>query len=295
MKLFLSFTSQDRNHPIFNRLLADLKSRELDLWMGEEKIRSGDNIFEKIKKGIDSTDYFLYVLSKNGTENYWMSNEYNLAYVSQLSRQTLQIIPIIIDQFRLPPFIRDSQNINLASDYEAGIKTLFDRLLLNKDDLIAQFEIDKSIKRSSIIQVSSKIWEELIKELSRKPERLKKLDRRKFEELVAHLFDKFGYSVELTQKTRDGGRDVIAVKSKEVNVKYLIECKRPDPGGYVGIRPVRELYGVKTDEKATKAILATTAYFSKDALLFFDNHKWELEPRDYHGLLEWLNNYLIIK
>ena len=86
---------------------------------------------------------------------------------------------------------------------------------------------------------------------------------------MAELFFGFGYDVELTAKTRDGGRDIIAIKRAEANVKYLIECKRPDPGGYVGVRPVRELYGMKTHEGATKAILATTAYFSQDAMPFF--------------------------
>jgi HJR/Mrr/RecB family endonuclease len=106
------------------------------------------------------------------------------------------------------------------------------------------------------------------------------------------LFDGFGYKVELTAQTRDGGRDVIAIGGQEVEGKYLIECKRPDPGRRVGIRPVRELFGVKTDEHATKAILATTAYFTRDALLFFDRHKWELEPRDFDGLMNWISAYL---
>jgi len=74
-------------------------------------------------------------------------------------------------------------------------------------------------------------------------------------------------------------------------LKYLIECKRPDEGNKIGIRPVRELLGVKQDEKATKAILATTSYFSKDALQFFDRNKWELEPKDFDGLMKWIALY----
>jgi len=113
--------------------------------------------------------------------------------------------------------------------------------------------------------------------------------------MVAELFDGFGFEVELTKQTRDGGRDVIAVTHEIVSAKYLIECKRPDPGGHVGVSAVRELYGVKVHEGATKGILATTAYFSKDALLLFDDHKWELEPTDYDGLLKWISEYLTVK
>ena len=121
------------------------------------------------------------------------------------------------------------------------------------------------------------------------------VDWRRFEELVAELFRGFGYTVELTKQTRDGGKDIIAIKRAEVQVKYLIECKRPDPGGLVGVCPVRELLGVWQDEKATKAILATTAYFSKPAKVLFDKHPWILEPKEYDDIKKWIDLYMNIK
>ena len=56
-------------------------------------------------------------------------------------------------------------------------------------------------------------------------------------------------------------------------MKYLIECKRPNHGNLIGVRPVRELLGVKYDEKATKAILATTTSFTPDAKLYFERNR----------------------
>ena len=52
--------------------------------------------------------------------------------------------------------------------------------------------------------------------LKRDPSQLCEIDRRVFEELVAELFDGFGYAVELTARTRDGGRDMIAVGQKDL-------------------------------------------------------------------------------
>jgi len=40
---------------------------------------------------------------------------------------------------------------------------------------------------------------------------------------------RFGYEVELTKKTRDGGYDVVAVGRKQVDVRFLIECKMYAP------------------------------------------------------------------
>lgn len=158
-----------------------------------------------------------------------------------------------------------------------------------KENKIADLNIDLGI-----IQTSNRISELIIKKISQNPQKLKYLDRRLFEEIIAEFFDKFGYNVELTSPTRDGGRDVIAIKHKEVKVKYLIECKRPDPHNKIGIEPVRALYGIKTDEKATKAILATTTSFTKPAMVMFNNHEWEMEPRDYDGIVIWVKEYMKI-
>jgi len=68
----------------------------------------------------------------------------------------------------------------------------------------------------------------------------------------------------------------------------LIECKRYDPKNKVGVSIVRELYGVKNHEKATKGILATTSYLSDEAQEFIDDHFWELEARDHRGVIDWV-------
>jgi hypothetical protein len=121
-----------------------------------------------------------------------------------------------------------------------------------------------------------------------KPSELFDLSPRHFEELVAEIWRKFGYRVELTSQTRDGGRDIIALKEAEVNLRFLIECKRYQRQHKVGVQMVRSLYGVKVDECATKAILATTSTFTKAANDLFKRHVWELEPRDYDGVVDWI-------
>lgn len=145
-----------------------------------------------------------------------------------------------------------------------------------------------------IINVSNAVSEELVAKLKKQPELLRHLNSRLFEQLVAEFYRKFGYDVELTKYTRDGGVDVIAIKHAEVDVKYLIQCKHSPKMRRIGIRPVRELYGVKTAQNATKAILATTTTFTKDAMLFFEQRIWELEPRDREGIMQWVDQYLEI-
>ena len=135
---------------------------------------------------------------------------------------------------------------------------------------------------------------ELIRFFAARPDQLKTIDRRKFEELVAELFSGFGFEVELTAQTKDGGKDIVAVKRRPFHQRFLIECKRPNPGNPVTVAQVRQLLGVKHHEKASKAILATTTHFSCDAKLFLSEHHWELEGKDFDGLLEWIEDYLLL-
>ncbi len=113
---------------------------------------------------------------------------------------------------------------------------------------------------------------------------------------MAELFDGFGYSVELTARTRDGGRDIIAIGLKDqIHTKYLIECKRPDPGHPIGVGFVRQLLGVVEDERATKGLLVATTYFSSDARALEERNEWRLELKDYEQVLDWIAQCVQLK
>ena len=79
------------------------------------------------------------------------------------------------------------------------------------------FEFDLTVGTPPIISVVSFVDERLISELYRDPIQLKTIDRHRFEEVVAQLFHGFGYDVELTKRTRDGGKDIIAISRRDFN------------------------------------------------------------------------------
>lgn len=159
-----------------------------------------------------------------------------------------------------------------------------------------QFNIPDAKEPNSIILISDLLGKKLIEYFRKYPDELRNIHRRKFEEFIAELFTGFGYDVELTQKTRDGGKDIIAVKStNDISSKYLIECKRPDIGNPVGVGVVRELMGVKSDERATMAIAVTTTHFTPDARQFYQRNRWELELKEYKDILGWIEQYMKIQ
>jgi Restriction endonuclease len=122
-----------------------------------------------------------------------------------------------------------------------------------------------------------------------------KTDWRVFEEIVAEIFRKFGYEIELTKRTRDGGKDIIALRKSgdEVVERLLIECKHWQ--SKIDVKPIRSLIGVAVSQKElpTGIILATTSTFTKDAKEIEINPSIsiELDLKDYNDVLNWIGDY----
>jgi restriction system protein len=133
--------------------------------------------------------------------------------------------------------------------------------------------------------------ENIIRRLAEQPNLLYSIHPRKFEEVIAEVFQKNGFDVELTRTTRDGGKDIIAVyKRMGISTKYVIECKRYSKENKVSLAIVQRLLGVKIATAANKGILATTSTFTRDAIIFTSNHLWDLELKDYNDIVSWLKS-----
>jgi restriction endonuclease Mrr len=155
----------------------------------------------------------------------------------------------------------------------------------------SEFDTNAQIGQNTIIEISSVIDAKLIEYFRQNPKRLYELHPRQFEELIAELFDGFGFDVELTKWTRDGGYDIVAIGHRIIKLKCLIECKRYKKEHNIGVSTVRALHGVTVTQGANKGILATTTFFSKPAKEYFEHNRWILEGRDFDGLVQWLDEY----
>lgn len=88
---------------------------------------------------------------------------------------------------------------------------------------------------------------------------------REFEEVIGEAYKRQGYQVELRGGNGpDGGIDLIMKKNGEM---VLVQCKHWE-AEQVGVKIVRELYGVVAAEGATKGIIVTTGHFTRDAEIF---------------------------
>jgi restriction system protein len=92
-----------------------------------------------------------------------------------------------------------------------------------------------------------------------------------FEHLTRQLFEAMGMKSWATQASKDDGVDAVAVNEDPVfGGLCIIQAKRYR--GAVGVEAVRALAGVMEDKRATKGIMVTTSWVTKEGHAFASRH-----------------------
>jgi cold shock CspA family protein len=160
--------------------------------------------------------------------------------------------------------------------------TIFDR---SNSAAQARFEL------SSVTEIS----QHLIDQLKKHPEGLYEISDSKFEELVAELYRREGYTAAWTGKGSDGGKDILVSRNDGfTSCLYYVECKKHAPDNPVGVEVVKKLHATVLGDRCNGGIVVTTAKrFTKPAMDFSgkvnnNHHVTLLNLKPYQELLGWI-------
>jgi hypothetical protein len=119
---FVSHSTKDK--PFVRKLASDLVASGVKVWIDEQNILVGDSIPEKIAQGLAESDFFLIVLSKNSVNSEWVRKELNSAIVHEIERRKVTILPIKLDDAKMPETIKDKLYADFSKSYEEGLEKL---------------------------------------------------------------------------------------------------------------------------------------------------------------------------
>ena len=127
----------------------------------------------------------------------------------------------------------------------------------------------------------------LYEQFLRDPDLVYAVEPWEFERFVADVFRSHGFNANVTQKTRDGGKDIVAdFEMGGVLYTTYFECKRYNPRRPVGVNVVRELFSVLQKECVDKGVIVTTSYFTRDAKEEVKQLNGRIKLIDYDELLQ---------
>jgi Restriction endonuclease/DnaB-like helicase N terminal domain len=130
----------------------------------------------------------------------------------------------------------------------------------------------------------------LLEEILEEGSFLDRLHWRAFEELVADLLEKDGYRVQLGPGTKDGGKDIIAMKELEGHGWFMSvwQAKKLKPEKKVELSVIRELADTRQKQNASKGIIVTSTYLTRGALDRVTEDRFLLGKVDRDDLMQWV-------
>lgn len=106
-------------------------------------------------------------------------------------------------------------------------------------------------------------------------ELLRSLEWKRFEELVCAYIRQLGHEARPTRLGADGGVDVEVLDPATQQVAMIVQCKAWN-AYQVGIKSVRELYGVMAATKVHQCAFFTSGTYTAEALAFGKEHDVDL-------------------
>lgn len=101
--LFISYAYEDR--AFVERLGGDLRVQGLHVWIDLWEMRVGDSIAQKIKQGVEESDYLVIVLSPNSVRSDWVQTEFSSDLTQDLNDRSVKILPVLFRDCNIPPLL----------------------------------------------------------------------------------------------------------------------------------------------------------------------------------------------
>jgi TIR domain-containing protein len=90
----------------------------------------GDSLIDKIESAIRDMDFLAAIISSTSVESAWVKKELSVALSYELATRKVKVLPIVIDDCSLPPFVLDKlyADFRSATEYHSELRRLLLRL-----------------------------------------------------------------------------------------------------------------------------------------------------------------------
>jgi restriction system protein len=102
---------------------------------------------------------------------------------------------------------------------------------------------------------------------------LQSVTPRQFEFAIAELFQKLGFTAQVTSEGNDGGIDIFLHREK---IKYVVQCKQYSETNMVGRVEIQQFHSAILHSKAIKGFFVTTSSFNNNAIEYCKSKPIEL-------------------
>lgn len=123
---FICHASEDK--PFVERLCKYLDAAGLPVWYDRREIAVGDSIVQSIEQGLAAASHLIAVFSTTSVSRPWVQRELSSSLMRQLGDQKIQVLPVLIENCKLPALFADIKYADCRVDECNGFNALLEVL-----------------------------------------------------------------------------------------------------------------------------------------------------------------------
>jgi len=127
MSVFITYNHKDKEFA--ERLALELVRRDIKVWKDSWRIGVGDSLIQKIQQGLEDVRFFCVIFSRNSLQSEWVKRELTAALLREIEDRKAMILPVVIDDSKLPLFVRDKFYADFRGDFDDALTQLLAVLL----------------------------------------------------------------------------------------------------------------------------------------------------------------------
>lgn len=121
------FISYNRHDKLQAQWLAKyLEKSGASVWLDEADLKIGYSLIDEISRAIEHTDFVAAILSSYSLKSAWVQKELSLAMTKEIEGRKVVVLPIKIDDCKLPAFLIDKLYADLSStaNFQSELKRI---------------------------------------------------------------------------------------------------------------------------------------------------------------------------
>lgn len=124
MAIFISYSHADKD--FVERLAAGLIKRRHNVWLDRWELRAGDSLIQRVQDAVEKAEALLVVLSKDSVESDWCKKELSVGLTRELEEKRVVVIPVVIDDCKIPAFLRDKYYADFRKSFRDGLNKVIE-------------------------------------------------------------------------------------------------------------------------------------------------------------------------
>jgi TIR domain len=159
MPVAISYSHSDSEFAM--KLTAQIFLHGGNVWIDQCEIVPGESIYEKVQEAFSSASVILALLSRSSVESVWCKREVAAGMTREMEENHMIVIPVLLDDCKVPFFLKDKRYVDFQKDFDSGIATLMTaiqrfgvhnagRIEAGTDDFINDYSYEKTFSEGSL-------------------------------------------------------------------------------------------------------------------------------------------------